>query len=162
MVTAARFGSGERTDIYSDAMTRDGFLLYLLARHFPERLSQLSSDALETLVKRVAVQAREQRPGMIPELRLVERCGDLMAGLGASSEGRLSSHTEPVNRVAAYSARSTASELEWAVFAFERKYAHTVFVIEDFEVEIGPEAQAALKGRVLDLIEERIITVAST
>lgn len=32
---------------YNDEMTRDGFLLYVLARHFPERLSKLSPQVLE-------------------------------------------------------------------------------------------------------------------
>jgi len=48
------------------------------------------------------------------------------------------------------------------LFSFERKYAHSLFVIEDFEVEIGGEAQAALKSSLLDLVDGRIITIPST
>jgi len=116
-------------------------------------------------LKQAAAQAREQTPGMIPSIRLVERHGlvagdfrDAMVGLRPTLEGRLSFHPEPLNRVAAYSARPAATEWEWGLYFFERKYAHTVFVIEDFEVEVGPEAQAALKGRVLDLVDGKIIT----
>lgn len=97
---------------------------------------------------------------MIPEIRLVERCGDAMASLG-SSEGRLSFHSEPVNRVAAYSARP-ALKLEWAILLFERKFAHSVFKVGDFEVEIGEEAQAGLSGHVLDLVDGKIVTIPST
>ena len=82
-----------------------------------------------------------------------------MAGLRPTLEGRLSFHPETVNRVAAFSTRSTAPELDWALLAFECKYAHSVFVIGDFEVEIGEEAQAGLKGHVLDLVEGKIITI---
>lgn len=85
-----------------------------------------------------------------------------MVGLRPTSEERLSFHTEPVNRLASNSAPSAATEWEWALFAFERKHAHSVFVIKDFEVEIGEEAQAGLKGNVLDLVEGKIITIAST
>ena len=119
------------------------------------------SDAMLSKLKQAAAQAREQTPGMIPSIRLVERW-DAMVGLRPTSEGRLSFHAEPLNRVAAYSARHAATDWEWGLYFFERKYAHTVFVIEDFEVEIGTEAQAALKGRVLDLGDGKIITIAST
>jgi uncharacterized protein YfaS (alpha-2-macroglobulin family) len=34
---------------YSDEMTRDGFLLYVLARHFPERLQKLPPEVLERI-----------------------------------------------------------------------------------------------------------------
>ena len=34
---------------YSDEMTRDGFLLYVLARHFPERLAKLPPQVLERI-----------------------------------------------------------------------------------------------------------------
>ena len=114
------------------------------------------------MLRNVAAQAREQTPAMIPEIRLVERCGNAMVGLTPTSEGRLSLDAEPVNRLASYSARSAATEWEWALFSFERKYAHSLFVIEDFEVEIGGEAQAALKSSLLDLVDGRIITIPST
>ncbi len=120
------------------------------------------SDAMLAMLKNVAAQAREQTPAMIPEIRLVERCGDAMVGLRPTSEGRLNFHTEPVNRLASYSAPSTATEWEWALFAFERKCAHSVFVIGDIEIEIGEEAQTRLKGSVLDLVNGKIITIPST
>lgn len=119
------------------------------------------SDAMLVMLKSAAAQAGEQTPTTIPEIRLVARCGDAMAGLKPRLGSRLSLHAEPLNRVAAYSARP-APELEWAVLLFERKYAHSVFVIGDFDVEIGDEAQAALKGNVLDLVDGKIITRAST
>ena len=71
----------------------------------------------------------------------------------------MSFHTEPVNRVAAYSAGPAAMECDWAILLFERKYAHSVFVVGEFEFEIGEEAQAALKGKVLDLVDNKIITI---
>jgi len=110
------------------------------------------------LLRRVSAQARERAPAMVPEIRLVERCGDAMAGLRPESERRAGFYTEPVNRVAPYSNRTATKELEWAVFAFERKYAHSVFAVGDVEVQIGEEAQAALKGRTLDLVDGKIIT----
>jgi len=113
-------------------------------------------------LKKFAAQAREQSPVMIPEIRLVERGGDAMVGLSPTSEGRLSFHAESVNRLVSYSTPSAATEREWALFGFERKYAHSLFVIEDFEVEIGGEAQAALKSRVLDLVDGKIITIPAT
>jgi hypothetical protein len=118
------------------------------------------SNAMLAMLKTVAAQAREQTPAMIPSIRLVERW-DAMVGLKPTSEGRLSFHAEPVNRLTPYSARSAATEWKWGLYSFERKYAHSVFVIDDFQVEIGEEAQAALKGNVLDLVDGKIITIAS-
>jgi hypothetical protein len=118
------------------------------------------SEAMLAALKNAAVQARERTPTAIPEIRLIERCGDSMAGLRPSSESRLCFHAEPVNRVAAYSSRP-APELEWAILLFERKYAHSVFAVGDLDVEIGDEAQAALKGKVLDLVDGKIITIPS-
>jgi hypothetical protein len=40
-------------DIYDDPMTRDGFLLYVLSKHFPERLSALGPEVLENLATRI-------------------------------------------------------------------------------------------------------------
>ena len=110
------------------------------------------SDAVLASLKEAALQGREHTPPMIPEVRLVERCGDAMVGLSPTSGGRLSFHTEPVNRVAASLTRPVP-QLEWTILLFERKFAHSVFVIGDFEVEIGNEAQAALKGKTLDLVD---------
>ena len=103
---------------------------------------------------------RNQKPEMIPEIRLVERCGDAMANLKPTSEGRLSFHAEPVNRVTAYSARP-ATEWDWALLLLERKHAHNRFYIGNVEVEIGVEAQARLKGNVLNLVDGEIITTPS-
>ncbi len=119
------------------------------------------SDAMLERLKKAAAQGREQKPPMIPDVRLVERCGDAMAGLRATSEGRLGFDAKAVNRVAAYSARPVP-QLEWAILLFERKYAHNVFVLGDFEVEIADEAQDALKGKILDLADGKITTRAST
>ena len=84
-----------------------------------------------------------------------------MADLRPRLGNRLSFHAEPVNRVAAYSSRPVP-ELEWAIYLFERKYAHSVFVIDDLDVEIGVEEQAALKGKILDLVGGKIIARASS
>ena len=40
-------------ELYYDPMTRDALLLYLLSRHFPERLGKFSNEVLATLAKRV-------------------------------------------------------------------------------------------------------------
>jgi len=112
-------------------------------------------------LRNAAAQGRDQTPRMIPVIEWLERCGDAMADLRPTSEGRLSFQGEPVNRMAAFSARSAATEWAWVIHFFERKYAHSVFVIEDFEVAIGPEAQALLKGKVLDFVDGKIITSSS-
>src|SRR5580704_2122248 len=39
--------------IYDDPMTRDGFLLYVLSKHFPERLPALGPEVLENLATRI-------------------------------------------------------------------------------------------------------------
>ena len=54
VMNAVRFADGQRTDAYSDVMTRDALLLYVMARHFPERLPTLRPEVLETLVKRIS------------------------------------------------------------------------------------------------------------
>ena len=40
-------------DIYDDPMTRNGFLLYVLSKHFPERLPDLAPGALEDLANNI-------------------------------------------------------------------------------------------------------------
>jgi uncharacterized protein YfaS (alpha-2-macroglobulin family) len=40
-------------DLYDDPMTRDGFLLYVLSKHFPERLPALGPEVLENLASRI-------------------------------------------------------------------------------------------------------------
>lgn len=55
-IEGVRFGADrvEAQSIYDDAMTRDGFLLFVLSRHFPERLVQLKPDVLETVAARIS------------------------------------------------------------------------------------------------------------
>jgi uncharacterized protein YfaS (alpha-2-macroglobulin family) len=50
-ISSLRFADAAASDPfgYSDEMTRDGFLLYVLARHFPERLAKLSPRVLERI-----------------------------------------------------------------------------------------------------------------
>ncbi|HMK85178.1 MAG TPA: hypothetical protein VK437_04385, partial [Steroidobacteraceae bacterium] len=50
---ASSSGAGSSEELYDDAMTRDGFLLYVLAKHFPERLPDLPPSVLETLAGRM-------------------------------------------------------------------------------------------------------------
>ena len=51
-VAGASQGS-DWSGIYDDDMTRDGFLLYILSRHFPERLATLAPDALQNIATRI-------------------------------------------------------------------------------------------------------------
>lgn len=53
-VSSLRFGVDDGSaDIYDDAMTRDAFLLYGLARHFPQRLTKLPPEVMQNLVDRI-------------------------------------------------------------------------------------------------------------
>jgi alpha-2-macroglobulin len=52
-IAPMRFAVPLQPEIYDDAMTRDGFLLYLLSKHFPERLAALPPAALENLATRI-------------------------------------------------------------------------------------------------------------
>ena len=53
-IAAIRFGEGFRsTGLYDDPMTRDGLLLYVLSKHFPERLPSMPATALESLADRI-------------------------------------------------------------------------------------------------------------
>ncbi|MEP7242876.1 MAG: alpha-2-macroglobulin [Gammaproteobacteria bacterium] len=54
LIRPLQFGSGAQTDSYSDGMTRDGFLLYVLARHFPDKLRALPPQVLDSLATRIA------------------------------------------------------------------------------------------------------------
>lgn len=48
------FVDGDQShDLYHDPMTSDGALLYLLARHFPDRLQKLPPTVMDNLVKRI-------------------------------------------------------------------------------------------------------------
>jgi len=59
--------------------------------------------------------------------------------------------------VAAYCSRPQS---RWAIFAHERKYARSVFTMGDLQVAIEEEAQHALKDKVLDLVDGRIVSTA--
>jgi hypothetical protein len=56
MINAVRFGTYSETDEWHDAMSNDGMLLYLLSRHFPERLTRLPDTVLDELVRNVREQ----------------------------------------------------------------------------------------------------------
>jgi alpha-2-macroglobulin len=53
--TIARIGftSTQPWQLYDDPMTRNGFLLYVLSKHFPERLPDLAPGALEDLATNI-------------------------------------------------------------------------------------------------------------
>jgi uncharacterized protein YfaS (alpha-2-macroglobulin family) len=58
IVEPLRFGIPDANDDpYDDAMTRDAFLLYGLARHFPQRLTKLPPQVLQNLVERITANA---------------------------------------------------------------------------------------------------------
>jgi uncharacterized protein YfaS (alpha-2-macroglobulin family) len=52
-LAAVRFGSGSTVDRWHDPMSADAVLLYLLSRHFPERLQRLPENFLDELVQHV-------------------------------------------------------------------------------------------------------------
>ena len=55
LIAGAAFGVPvSLTDAYSDALSRDAQLLYLLARHFPERLPNIKPDAMNGMVKEIS------------------------------------------------------------------------------------------------------------
>ncbi len=55
LIAGAGFGTPvSLTDAYSDPLSRDAQLLYLLARHFPERLANIKPEALNGMVKEIA------------------------------------------------------------------------------------------------------------
>jgi uncharacterized protein YfaS (alpha-2-macroglobulin family) len=53
LIAAIRFGRSANAEIYYDPMTRDALLLFVTSRLFPERLHNLPSDVMTTLVQRV-------------------------------------------------------------------------------------------------------------
>ncbi|HKR37296.1 MAG TPA: alpha-2-macroglobulin [Steroidobacteraceae bacterium] len=53
LIGRTKFGLGTTTDTYNDPMTRDALLLFVIARHFPERLSDVPKETLGTLAQRV-------------------------------------------------------------------------------------------------------------
>ncbi|HEX9627081.1 MAG TPA: alpha-2-macroglobulin [Acidiferrobacterales bacterium] len=56
LIGASRFGQPQQVDYayFYDGLVRDAQLLYLLARHFPERLPELEAGAIEAVVKPIA------------------------------------------------------------------------------------------------------------
>src|SRR5262249_7238556 len=54
-IDTLRFGddAGAEPFGYNDAMTRDGFLLFVIARYFPERLARLPPEVLDTIATRI-------------------------------------------------------------------------------------------------------------
>ena len=52
-IAAVAFGRSVPTDRWHDTMSSDGALLYLLAKHFPQRLPRLPADVLDGLVRNV-------------------------------------------------------------------------------------------------------------
>jgi alpha-2-macroglobulin len=54
LIGRTKFGLGATYDTYNDPMTRDALLLFIIAKHFPERLSDLPKDALTTLAQRIS------------------------------------------------------------------------------------------------------------
>jgi len=53
-IAAIRLGELQVSDLYDDPMTRDGFLLYVLSKHFPERLPSVPATAMENLAARIS------------------------------------------------------------------------------------------------------------
>lgn len=53
LISAMKFGGAAANEVYYDPMTRDALLMFVVARHFPERLRNIPGDALTTLAKRV-------------------------------------------------------------------------------------------------------------
>ena len=53
LIGRTRFGLGTTGDTYNDPMTRDALLLFVMARHFPEKLSDVPKETLGTLAQRV-------------------------------------------------------------------------------------------------------------
>ena len=53
LIGRTRFGVGTSSDTYNDPMTRDALLLFVMARHFPERLRDVPQETLGTLAQRV-------------------------------------------------------------------------------------------------------------
>lgn len=53
LVSRLRFAIAGGNETYNDPMTRDALLLFVIARHFPERLRSVPSDVLTTLAQRV-------------------------------------------------------------------------------------------------------------
>ena len=53
LIGAIKFNTDTGGEVYYDPMTRDALLMFVIARHFPERLRNLPTQVMETLAKRV-------------------------------------------------------------------------------------------------------------
>ena len=53
LIAAIRFGTHSSEETYYDPMTRDALLLFIHARHFPQRLRSIPSTVMTTLAQRV-------------------------------------------------------------------------------------------------------------
>jgi len=53
LIGRTRFGLGANYDTYNDPMTRDALLLFVISKHFPERLRDVPKETLLTLAQRV-------------------------------------------------------------------------------------------------------------
>jgi uncharacterized protein YfaS (alpha-2-macroglobulin family) len=53
LIGAVRFDQAASEETYNDAMTRDALLLFVVAKHFPERLNKLPSSVLQTMAQRI-------------------------------------------------------------------------------------------------------------
>jgi uncharacterized protein YfaS (alpha-2-macroglobulin family) len=53
LIERMRFAVADAGEIYNDAMTRDALLMFVIARHFPERIGSIPSDALLELSGRI-------------------------------------------------------------------------------------------------------------
>ena len=115
------------------------------------------SDPALSRIKKMAALCHARIPEMIPSLHLVERCEEATAGLRPTEEPRPGFDAGPVNRLA--SSNRPLPGLEWEVFAVQRSPARGVFLIGGVEVEIREEEQTALKGKVLDLIHDKLVAV---
>jgi uncharacterized protein YfaS (alpha-2-macroglobulin family) len=54
LIRALRFSIDTGDELYYDSMTRDALLLFVLARHFPERLRDLPADVMTTMARRIS------------------------------------------------------------------------------------------------------------
>jgi uncharacterized protein YfaS (alpha-2-macroglobulin family) len=53
LIADTRFASTGEDEMYNDAMTRDAFLLFVMSRHFPERLRDIPAEVFTNMAKRV-------------------------------------------------------------------------------------------------------------
>jgi uncharacterized protein YfaS (alpha-2-macroglobulin family) len=53
LIGRTKFGLGTSYDTYNDSMTRDALLLFVISKHFPERLRDVPKETLLTLAQRV-------------------------------------------------------------------------------------------------------------